>query len=485
MFNHINITPLLIAAFLFLGTATAQQRNEPEKVKIPGKVVLPDGTAPEQCDLTAIVTTPPRSSGFPFYQTSGGGRRMQGNKLRQGEPFEVEASVGADVLLMAGTAHGFSTHSGPGIPYFSTGFSSGVRVYPQDVYVSEPYQFSAAKENEDIVLRLEKATPVTGKLRYDDGTPAIGVAVSAWQPTPSTRADNPRARNDSLIGTSESTDADGNFDLRLWTGEFTLATGGMPWMEPVTQKIVVEQGKPIEVELTLPTPLRVNVVMPDGEPAGNFRLSHLAAYRPVNQPGSRYLDVEFMILYNARNWRNDRPTQRIVPERPIAINLCREENYVAVMTEDNEFGIVRKLEPELMGQELTLTLKPTIEGTVKLTDGSKRLVATQEVSILMRIMKQERNGDYAESYRSFAPSLWFFTDSEGRMDFKVPVFEGIDDSVWLYFQHGKNEWNSGGGSSTSRSGSFFRNSRADERFKQFRPPADGKAFDLGVMEMEW
>jgi len=70
------------------------------------------------------------------------------------------------------------------------------------------------------------------------------------------------------------------------------------------------------------------------------------------------------------------------------------------------------------------------------------------------------------------------------MDFKVPVFEGIDDTIWLCFRRGESDWGNASGGSTSRGGSWFRHSRADERFRHFRPPADGEPFDLGVMEIE-
>jgi len=290
-----------------------------------------------------------------------------------------------------------------------------------------------------------------------------------------------------------STDTEGNFDLRLWTGEFTLAatTFGTWWEEPVTQKIVVEQGKPLEVELTLPTPLRINVVMPDGEPAGNFRLTHLAAYRPLwAQAGRPISEVSIITIYEARRFGDRRPF--VVPERPIVVRLCNEENFVAVMTECNGYGIVRKIESELRGQELTLMLRPTIAGTVKLVDPSQNPVANQDISIAMRIMKVERNGDFAQWDSAFASNLWFRTDTDGRLDFKVPLFEGIDDTIWLFFRKGN--WSGSGGSgSTRRSGNFLGVlvnwlsgdlRRANERFRHFRPPADGERFDLGVMEME-
>ena len=477
---------ILFTATLALGVMVARQPSEAQRLymiavpnrdemaKIRGTILLPDGTPPKECYVSMDAATYKNSS-FLFRLSNGYSRKNGNVRSENGGTFELEVPVGANVILTTGTVHEFSAQPIPATP----GFIQGKMEYKQDVYVSRPYAFSPKKENNDIALHLEKATSVAGKLRYDNGDPATSVAISAVQFVPAARgADIPRVRNESTVGTVFSADENGNFEFQLWPGEFTLAAGWMPWLEPVTKIIHVEQGKPVEVDLTIPTPLRINVVMPDGSPAGNFRLCQLAVYRPLwNKTGKLIPEVLFTTLYDARRWDNDPPF--VAPERPIAMRLCREENYVTVMTEDNEYGIVRKLEPELMGQELTLTLRPTIDGTVQLSNA-----ANEDVSILTRIIKVERNGDFTEQHGYFGPKLWGRTDADGRLDFKVPVFEGIDDSVWLCFKKGESDWGNASGSSTYRMGSWFRHSGAENRFKQFRPPADGKPFDLGVMEVE-
>ena len=443
--------------------------KDSEEVKIRGTVLMPDGTPPKECYVSMYATVYHYRKEF-YGITAGRGGSSGGHRLTNGEPFEFNVPVDSNVLLIASTSESFNV--GFGLQHIRRGAEK------PEIYVAQPYTFSAEKENEEIVLQLEEATPVTGKLFYDNGDPAIRETISVTQFVPAARgADIPRVKNDSVAGASAITDENGDFEFQLWYGEFTLSAGGMPWVSPVTKTIHVEQGKPVETELAIPTPLRINVVMPDGSPAGNFRLCQLAIYRPVNQVGKYIPETWSSVLYDARRWDDDPPF--VVPEHPIAMNLCREENYVTVMTEDNEYGIVRKLKPELMGQELTLTLRPTIDGTVQLSNA-----VNQDVSILVRIMKLERNGDYTLKSREFGPKLNFRTDAEGRVNFKVPVFEGIEDSVWLCFKRGSSSL---GGSASHgeahRLGSWFRHSKAEERFKQFRPPADGKPFDLGVTEV--
>jgi hypothetical protein len=338
------------------------------------------------------------------------------------------------------------------------------------------------------------------------------VGIGAKQCVPPARGgDIPSVRNNSFVNVIMSSDENGDFVIPLWSGEFTLFAGGTQWSDNVTKTINVEQGKPLHVDMTLPTPLRVSVVMPDGSPAGNFRLCHMTVYHSIlrNKSANRPPEVAFNMLYESRDhmtqiWANDKDgpyewgPQFVAQERPLVMYLSPDANYVTVMTEDNEYGLVRKLEPELMGKELTLTLRPTIAGTAKLIEQSRKPVAEKDIAIQLRFLKFERNGNYVERSGYLAQKLWFSTDAEGRLNFKVPVLEGVDDTVSLFFSRqdhgGRDVWDTE--SLMSFTNEFGRSwfgiryngkwySKAGEWYKQFRPPADGAAFDLGVWEVEW
>jgi hypothetical protein len=489
-----------------------------ETTNIHVRAILPDGTTPKigtfamnapLCVLLPVGSSRPTGAGFI------GDSSSSGQVLLRDKPFEFSVPVGANVLLVMSNFADYSDASTAAWHSFSAGggYLTLTAQQPrkseikrqQDVYIAPPYTFVPEKENDEIVLQLEKATFVTGTLRYANGEPAIGEGIGVKQFVPAIRgADIPSVRERSVVHVIASTDANGNFELPLWSGEFTLFAGGTLWSEHVTKTFFVEQGKPIEVDLTIPTPLRINVVMPDGSPAGNFRLCQLTTYSPVWNKTSPP-EVSFTMLYESRSWATQmwakeeggRGLAFVVQEYPIAMNLCTDyENYVTVMTEDNEFGIVRKLDPELMGKELTLTLRPTIAGTVKLIDESKNPIAEQEVSIRMRFLKPERNGGYLEKHAYYAQALCFRTDAEGQGHFKVPIFEGVDDSISLFFQQGGGEqwiafahgdrfpgrtlrgWLGG----VNYNGKRY--SRAGEWFKPFRPDPQGQPFDLGVMEIE-
>jgi len=460
-------------------------KDRKEKVKIHGRVVMPDGTPPKECyvAMTSSVFFTDSSIFSPFKNFCGSSGSNGDQRLDDGKPFEFEVHVGSNVLLTTGTTDGLVVGN------YGRHFRGGTE--GPEVFVAQPYAFLAGKKNDEIVLQLEKATLVTGKLRYDNGGPAFKERIGASQFVPAARgADIPRVRNSSVAGSGAIANENGDFEFHLWPGEFTLSAGGTPWAEPVTKTIFVEQGKPLEIDLTIPTPLRINVVMPDGSAAGNFWMRQLTAYRPLwNQTGKFYPEVLIQTLYEVRRYWDSKPEgpDFVVPDRPIVMNLCREENYVTVMTEDNEYGIVQKIGPELMGQELTLTLRPTVSGTVKLLDTTKRPIAEQEVSVLIRIIKIERNGDYVVRTGPLGQNLHFRTDTEGRLDFKVPQFVGDGDSIMFCFEKGRN---TGDGSSgqMSRSGSWFRRSDTEERFKEqykmFRPVTNGQPFDLGTMEVE-
>jgi len=471
---------VLFTAMIFASIMAVQRPNESRrlytiavprsdseiKVQIRGTVVMPDGTAPQECyvnvssmahhcdDRSYFFLSPRRATG---YHASNSGRRLD-----NGEPFEFNVPIGSNILLKAGTPFEFAA---------GTSVRGTSRTKEQEVFVAQPYTFYVMEKKEDIVLQLEKATPVTGTLRYANGDPVIGRDISAVQFIPAARgADIPSVRNNSMTGVSALTNEHGEFEFQLWSGEFTLSVGTIPWSEPVTKTIFVEQGKPLEVDMEIPTALRINVVMPDGSPAEDYQLCQLMAYQPFRGSGSM----------PAVDIKQIHPPFSFAHEDPIMTYLCPGENYVIATTNDNEFGIVRKLEPELIGKELTLTLRPTVSGTVTLTDQSGSILANHEAAIRIRIMKTGGGDNYVQSTEDIGAIYLFRTDAEGRLDFKVPVFEGISDSVWLCFQRKSG----GGGGGQWGQWSWWGSSSLDRRFSNFRPPADGAVFDLGTMVIE-
>lgn len=491
------------------------EKNRYEDYKyttIHGRVLLSGDPVPGLCCYLPYSYAPTiRRSFFPW------GKRSQnwhstcdGGILLDGEPLEFKALVGSNVLLMV-KAHpeivqfeprprrvsswgssgndfwvGGPPHKDLGtLPHYTPSMAeeSGIIVIKEekyDTFFTKPYTFFAEKKNDEIELHLEKATPITGKVRYANGEPAAGVGIGAKQFVPPARgADIPELREHPIVGVTTFADENGDFELQVWSGKFTLFTGGTEWSEHVTKTIFVESGKPVEADVTIPTPLRIHIVKPDGSPAGNFQYSQLTVHGRAswNETTGTFIPHVKIRTYNHFG--------KMQPEHPIAMNLNDKdsyaENYIAVMTADNEFGIVRKLEPELMEQELTLSLRPTIAGTVRLIDKSKRPVANQDVTVWMRMIKMDNSNSYVEQSANFARKLWFRTDAEDRGHFKVPVFEEVSDTVSLFFNGGADQrksslplWTTG----------WLRNSCVEDKFKMFRPPADGKPFDLGVMEIE-
>ena len=84
---------------------------------------------------------------------------------------------------------------------------------------------------------------------------------------------------------------------------------------------------------------------------------------------------------------------------------------------------------------------------------------------MLRIMTKERKDDYVERSGRIGQRHWFHTDAECRLVFKVPVFEGVDDSVAFHFRGGGEDSDEFGGS-LHWTGSWFRRP-LDEEFKPF------------------
>ena len=434
--------------------------------KIRCKVLMPDGTqADKKCYVSFRSNIHYRDGHFPFYRfASGNGGNSGSGKINDDGVYEFEDFVGSNTIIQASTSwHVLFSES-----VIRRMAENNHRI--SGFYVSKPYTFSPKENNEVITIQLEEPTFLYGVLRYDNGDPAVKVNVGIVQYVkPPFGDDIPSVRNNSTVNSGMITNQNGEFCIPLWPGEFTVFAGGTLWSEPITQKINLIKGKDLETELVIPTPLRLKVILPDGSDAEKPMILHLTNYVPYWRKGAiGPLDVQATGVFD---WTSDqhysvKPNE---PGDPYCFYLSSGDNYVAVLTLDKEYGIVQKIDANMNGKEMTITLKPTVSAELNHD--------TAEYSLCTRIVKTEYNGDYTRKDASFGWDLIYKTDENGKTECKVPVFADDYPDVSLFLIRGQSGFGNGG-SETARIGGMFPRKPLRE-FKGFRP-MEGKPFTLVV-----
>lgn len=445
-------------------------------VPVRGKVVLPDGSSPEECYVSFHSRSYHKRDDFIHGKRCLGTGGNSGSKhLESGERFDFQAEPGSNCILTAMT-HVRGSSFGNSISTRAGGYESR-----DEVFVATPYSFAPAAGDEEIVLQLEPAIFLTGTLRYENGDPAPQTNVSATYFYEAARgADIPTVQNESQVGSGASTDDEGKFEIPLWPGEFVITAGGTRWSQPVTKIVQVRRGEKTRVELTIPTPLRLTVEVPEECVTQDFVLTHLGSYAPSWSQHSTWREVFFDRIYNVYYWDEKCPPP--MPKQPFAVSLSPDKNYVAVMTGDNRYGIVQQVAPEMMGREMTLELKPTLPGKARiLSHKDRKPLANEYVTVNLRVMHLERNGSYTLQSGPFGRSLSFQTDAEGNLEFLVPAFMGEFDKLFLCFEKGKG--GSGTHGETHRIANLFPQNLTGN-FRNFQPSPDAKTLDLGDVELE-
>ncbi len=443
-----------------------------KKTLLYGQVFLPDGTAPKECYVHMGGNIYYRDRYFPFYRFASGYSGYSGETQTDNDGrFELEGRVGANTILQACT----SRHHSPESSQYT---KEDLRV--PEVYLSRPNAISPQENNDEITLHLEPTTFLSGNLRYENGEPAPKQKVGViHQVEPAFGADIPTVRNHSAINTGTVTNKSGQFLMPLWPGEFTLCAGGSPWSEPVMKKIVLDPKNEQDFDLTIPTPLRLTSVKPDGTPLNSFCVVQLTKYIPFWRKGScGPLDVNIATLHDTTiaPWDHD-PID--FDPNPVPVDLCPQDNYLVVLDNDKAFGIVKRIDPKWMGEGKTLTLRPTIPCKAKLVHKNGEPVVNADVTLFVQIVSYEFNGSYMRRDNAIGSNAYFKTKEDGSIEFQTPAFEEPYDDISFYFETGKAN---GGGGETHRTGGWFPRKPLKE-FPGFRPTGS-EPLDLGTITVE-
>ncbi|MGL6194298.1 MAG: M56 family metallopeptidase [Thermoguttaceae bacterium] len=448
-------------------------KSDIESVTLSGKVLMPDGS-PAKKSYFCLAETVYYAPKYSFVHSSNG--HQQGSWSEQtGEDgtFKFKATAGSNAFIIAGTSE--TINSRAHVIY-------GDHDRPK-MYVSPPLSLSPQENNnEEIVLQLEEATLLTGKILYANGEPAAQESVGVVQYVkPVHGANIPSVQNMSYIKYDVTTTSSGRFTFPLWAGNFTVFTGGTPWSEPITQNVTLEKGKTEYIEFIFPTTLSVRFEKEDGSEIDGLNVKHLVQYVPSwSKSSSHPIDTEIIDIFDSSYDTIVRGEKQKLPDS-FMINLCPKDNYIVAITNDNEYGIMQRIDSGMMDKEHTIKLLPTVSGTAKLTDATGKPLRNQEVSIMLRNMAVERNGDFSMKDTSLSKCTTINTDKDGVLEFKVPIQSDNSKGVTFFFEKGDQN---GCGGLTYRPGNWFISNTYWKKYNGFSPPTTSKSLDLGEMQVE-
>jgi hypothetical protein len=365
--------------------------------------------------------------------SSGGG----GQRIKKDGTFEFQSHVGSNVIIIGGNSERFHTN-----------YLTASRYYTEEpeIFVCKPYAFSPKTDNEEIVIQLVEPAHVSGVLRYEDGKPAVKQVICAWQYVPpAIGADLPFICGQSKISLRTFTDDQGKFDFYLYPGEYHFSASEMPWSSgKIREKTVnVEAGKDNTFDLTAQSPAHIRFVLEDGTFPEDLNVLHAGVYAYLGKQDSihTFLIQAFDTEYNTNFNRGFVNSDDTIPVFPSDMN-----NYIIATTYDNKYGLVEKITPQMRGEEITLTLRPTITVTEKQGAAGDRFTRKWE----FRYMEPKR---YSIQRGTSGKNHTFETDADGNLTYAVPVYAGDYQDLFFYMERGEggNQSGSEGGTGSFRS----------------------------------
>lgn len=378
---------------------------ESPKVTIRGTVLLPDGSpAPmAMVSMTATEFRKQKSSGDirPYYASFG--RYESTDSSNPNGEFEFFVAPGSNVILEA------------------MGDTQRPHRYPRRL-VSQPFIFSPKTENEPITLKLEEGIPVHVDFRYENGRPASKRSTFIYRYLePVVGSEFEVMRNSTETQNGYTLDEQGQITVYLPPGEYRVRSSdpAPTWNEALEKTVLVEQGRENRAELKLPNPVFVQIFS-DGKPLGNTQVVFQGHYRFQDEPAP----------YSKTGQRTDE--NGVIP-----VFLSGVDTFLSVIDKDNEFGIVKRIEPDVPGSESSpenprrIDLFPT--ATVQLRfvhfkSGNPLIYKEVHWSQESYVAKQE-TPELTISSTASALQGEAMTDSDGYVLLRVPASEDKLDGI--------------------------------------------------------
>jgi len=357
-------------------------RSDAEKVKITGQIVMPDGKPVRNIEFDVRDFAVMRGNdGHYSYGSGCAVSRPDGYSMHTDDNGQFEFEVIPGCILIVG-------------------------VYRDPVdgnLISDPICFTPDyfSNQQPLNIKLQPGVPVTVRAKHEDGSPVEGVTVGWIRPYPSPIKTYGDTNIDGNCNTQVSKPlTDGEITFYLAPGEYELNVRSNSYLYfDVPKKLTVIEGGHYEFEHTIPNPARVRLLQVNDDPLVNreIKLMHVGQKQEGRPP------VEIVEVRTDANG--------IVP-----VYLWDESNYVFATSEDERFGMIKKLSRDDAGKTIDITLERSTEFLAHIRNrNTQKPVANKEFQCQIGIATL---GTVRHGHVTFANK--FKTNNDGAARFYLP-----------------------------------------------------------------
>ena len=329
--------------------AIAVMPNTP-KISICGNVFMPDGSPASEgfwhVDVFSVAYVftqnfssaegklPPDRNhcGFSTSQTTGNVKREDGT-------FEEVGHVlpGANVA----------------VTIYPVNFDEKVRTNPKKQFLSKPMAVVARENMEPLNITLEEGILLRGKIMYANGTPAAARGLTLIQQVePVLGADIPQMKEGFRSSRWCQANESGEFEIYLLPGDYTIADKYL-----IQTFTIAKTDTEKRLDLTLPTPIFVELDNEDGSPVG---IGQYCMYLPT---------------------RNGLFSSYSKEGGSFVLEPVTENCLLYLSDSGRKHGSVETITPEMVGKTMRFTLKPSGNAVVTLVDLAGKPVTGEQVRL--------------------------------------------------------------------------------------------------------
>jgi hypothetical protein len=388
---------ILLSLFALTAAAKTDTAEKAPAVKVKGRVLLPDGSPAKNISITCVECGKHSSRRYSA-QTNDKGEYTS-HEMPVGSLFGVSIQSSTEKPPAAGMFRMLQQPAAKPVKYASAWVTAEA---------TDPYpvgQFDIQLKSEGINLH--------GKVTCADGTPAAGKTLQL-QTFPLRKEQDKQGHYSLFCHTFVfATDKNGEFSELVPPGEYELILHEKP---DAKQNVNLKQeNKEFVQNFTLPSPIKATVLLPDGSPASNLRvsISHINFMNNFSTRGSSVMTDkkgEFPVIMNA----------------DFVVFDC--------VTEDNKFGTVQMR----VGKDtrpFTMTLAPPSQVKMRLVNVDGKPLSDCQVSYERAVRYQRGSSRSA----TFGSSRTATTDRNG--DVVLPMFASGEYHICTpKFRRSDREW---------------------------------------------
>ena len=395
--------------------------QETPLLDIHGRVFMPDGSPADfrHCGIHFTTVKNNATTKGHGFNTSRSGNELENGTFR----LQYATIPGAGVMVMI---------------YPSGGWYQDEPEKINRRFVSKPVMFIASENMEPVNITLEEGVPLRGKVTYKNGMPVAKHQLTLTQrikrtsilmmpferpadasPELNARLDEYEQMGAYLFVTRYCyTNDEGEYEIFLLPGEYsveaTLAEQRYDMRNLKQAFTITQTDKDKRHDLTLPTPIFVEVENEDGSQMG--RVSYLLIHQGRTHGSGN--------VFN-RQPAGESKGSFVLDPITSESGLLYLFDDIGMPGKDKKYGTIETITPEMAGQTVQFKLKAPASVAVTLVEANGKPLANEKVNMVL----QFRSPVYHSTHLRITDSAT--TDAEGKAVLRVVPGKNIATEIQL------------------------------------------------------